>query len=432
MAAARGQITLFGSGANRVGGSAMPRLKLTAKAIDKLKAPDPSGRQALHWDSELRGFGVLCSGKTNAKTYIVQRDIHGRTRRVTIGATNVLTLDVARGRAEQVLSDFYRGLDPKRGRRAGGALRQVLDDYLAARRELRPRSNEEYRRSISRHLATWLDRPLREVTPEMVVTRHGEIAQEVERASGGRWSGLATANGALRAFGVLWNFAARSDPNLPGNPVLVLRRQWFKVPRRERLVRADQLPAFYKAVTALPNPIARDYLLLLLFTGLRRNEAAGLRWDDVDFAGGVIRLPGTRTKAGRKLDLPMTDFVRDLLVARRAIGQDGPFVFPSNSQTGFIREPKFPLRQVATASGVDVSAHDLRRTFVTVAESSDISPLALKALVNHSLGNDVTAGYVILTTERLREPAQRVCDRMKKLCGVEPVAASGTVVRTIR
>jgi len=74
----------------------MPRLKLTKTTIDRLKAPDPSGRQRLHWDTDLKGFGVLVSGKTNARTYIVQRDIAGISRRITIGATNVFSLDDAR------------------------------------------------------------------------------------------------------------------------------------------------------------------------------------------------------------------------------------------------------------------------------------------------------------------------------------------------
>ena len=116
--------------------------------------------------------------------------------------------------------------------------------------------------------------------------------------------------------------------------------------------------------------------------------------------------------------LPISDAVRDLLVARRSLGNDGQFVFGADSKSGHIEEPKFPLTQVAKASGVTVSAHDLRRTYVTIAESADISPLALKALVNHALGNDVTSGYVQMTTERLREPAQRVCDRLMGLCGI--------------
>ena len=191
------------------------------------------------------------------------------------------------------------------------------------------------------------------------------------------------------------------------------------MPRRERLVRGDELPAFYAAVEVLPNQIARDYLKLLLFTGLRRNEAAGLRWDNVDFAARLIRLPASRTKAKRRLDLPMSDIVRDLLVARRAQGNDGGWVFPADSKSGHIEEPKFALAQIAEITGIAVSAHDLRRTFITVAELADISPMALKALVNHALGGDVTAGYVQITTERLREPAQRVADRLKELWGIE-------------
>ena len=182
------------------------------------------------------------------------------------------------------------------------------------------------------------------------------------------------------------------------------------------MVSSEELPAFYEAVATLPNTVARDYLLLLLFTGLRRREAAALTWEDVDLKEKVIRVPATSTKAGRKLDLPMSTFVHDRLVARRAIGQ-AEYVFPSNSKSGHIEEPKFPLRQVAERTSVKVSVHDLRRTFITVAESTDMSPLALKALVNHAIGSDVTAGYVQMTTERLRGPAQAVCDKLIESSG---------------
>jgi hypothetical protein len=56
-----------------------------------------------------------------------------------------------------------------------------------------------------------------------------------------------------------------------------------------------------------------------------------------------------------------------------------------------------------------------------LARRRDISLLALKTLVNHSLGKDVTSGYVQMTVERLRQPAQLVTDKLKALCGiVEP------------
>jgi integrase len=116
----------------------------------------------------------------------------------------------------------------------------------------------------------------------------------------------------------------------------------------------------------------------------------------------------------------MTDFVQSLLVSRQNLGRENEYVFAASGERGHVRDPGFSLSLVRKATGIEVSPHDLRRTYVTVAESADISPLALKALVNHSLGGgDVTSGYVQMTTERLREPAQRVADKIRELCGIE-------------
>jgi integrase len=394
----------------------MPRIKLTQRAIDRIKAPDPSGRQVLYWDLELKGFALLCSGVTNAKTYIVQRNLPngGPTRRITVGGVAELALDKARASAADMLHDLRRGIDPKR-KSVDATLRLTLGTYLAARKDLRPASIRAYRTSIERYLDAWLDWPLRAITSAMVEDRHRAIAAEVGKSE--RYNGTTTANGSMRTLRILWNFAAERVPDLPPNPVRTLRRQWYAEPRRERIVRTEELPQFYAAVCALPNAIARDFLLLLLFTGLRLSEARSLKWEDVDLSQRVIRLPAASTKAGRKLDLPMSDFVRDLLVARRALGK-ASFVFPGQGKAGHFMDTQFPLSIVAAATGIKVSAHDLRRTFITVAESTDMSVLALKALVNHSLGNDVTSGYVQMNVERLREPAQRVCDKLKALCAV--------------
>jgi len=113
----------------------------------------------------------------------------------------------------------------------------------------------------------------------------------------------------------------------------------------------SDLPAFYAAVMALRKEIARDYLRLVLFTGMRRRETARLRWQDVDFRDGVIKVPAFSTKSGRPLDLPMSDYVRDLLVARRSIG-DARYVFPAVSKSGHLEDPQFALREVEQISGV--------------------------------------------------------------------------------
>jgi hypothetical protein len=74
---------------------------------------------------------------------------------------------------------------------------------------------------------------------------------------------------------------------------------------------------------------------------------------------------------------------------------------------------------VARRSGVPFCLHDLRRTFATIADSLDIPGYAVKALLNHKGGSDVTAGYVVASTERLREPMQKICDYVLRCAGVE-------------
>jgi integrase len=396
----------------------MPRIKLTERAVARLEAPAPSGRQIIHWDSELKGFGVLCSGVTNAKSYIVQRELPGgKSRRVTVAAVAEMQLREARTAAAELLVAMRRGEDPKTRKPAGLTLRGAFDSYLANRKDLRPASVTVYRKVVPGYLAPWLDMPLREITAEMVEDQHREVQAEI--AARGRYGGEAAANLAFVVLRLLWNYAAERDSTMPPkNPVGRLRRGWFAIQPRTRMVPAEHMPKFYRAVLELANAIQRDYVLLLLFTGMRKSEAASLTWEDVDLVRRVLRVPAARTKAGRKLDLPMTDVVHRMLVARRALGRD-KFVFPANSRSGHIEDTG--LEQVAEACGVRVSAHDLRRTFITIAEACDISVLALKALVNHATGRDVTSGYVQMSTERLRQPAQRVCDEIKRLCEVEPL-----------
>lgn len=404
----------------------MPTVELTETRIENLKAPDPSAKQVLHWDARTRGLGVLCSGTTTSKTFVVQHRLaDGRTRRITIGPI-AIGLRKARADAANLIAGILNGIDPKAERRAAAkrarTLRQALEAYIADNKAIGERSREGYRAAVENHLGAWLDAPIRDMTTESVLKRHAAIAVEVARRNrgrrrgGGPTTGRATADGVMRALRAIWFHQAVLDPTLPPNPVR-MKKSWFKVPARKGSVERERLPAFYAAVAGLESRAPRDFLMLLLFTGLRRGEAAGLRWDEIDFAERVIRLPATRTKTKRALDLPMTSFVRDLLIARRAIGTEGPWIFTASSRSGHIEEPKFALEQVAAACGIAVTAHDLRRTFTTVANGT-VSGRDARALVNHAVGGNTHDDYDTVTVEELRGPAQRVCDRLMVLCGI--------------
>ena len=106
--------------------------------VDKLLAPDPSGQQVIYWDHELRGFGVLISGKTDTKSYIVQRRFpNRRTVRRTIGLCAEFTrIEDARREAGKFLRKIRAGIDPniERTARADNVhLRRRDKDILVAR-----------------------------------------------------------------------------------------------------------------------------------------------------------------------------------------------------------------------------------------------------------------------------------------------------------
>jgi integrase len=83
-----------------------------------------------------------------------------------------------------------------------------------------------------------------------------------------------------------------------------------------------------------------------------------------------------------------------------------------------VRNGRVLFRAFAGPRSSAFSLHDLRRTFITTAESLDIPAYALKRLLNHADG-DVTAGYIILDNERLRAPMQRIADYLVRAMGID-------------
>ncbi|RUQ85047.1 integrase [Legionella septentrionalis] len=75
------------------------------------------------------------------------------------------------------------------------------------------------------------------------------------------------------------------------------------------------------------------------------------------------------------------------------------------------------MANVTKFSGIHFTVHDLRRTFITIAEGLDISAYALKRLMNHKMNGDITAGYIVADVERLRKPMQQITDYFLKCMG---------------
>lgn len=382
----------------------MPVLHFTRTAIDKIEPP--ASGQVLYRDATLPGFGLRVGIKS--KMYFVEGQVRRRTVRATIGRHDVFTPEVARRRALKVLAEMADGRNPNEERRtkraAAMTLQQSFDSFFE-RRTLAATSKENYRRSIDIYLHDWAAKPIAEVNRRMVLDRHRRIAEQ---------HGPVTANNVMRHLRSVYNFTSAAHGELPPNPVTILThaRAWNPERRRRTVVPAHGLPKWWRAVHDEEDYV-RDFLLVALFTGMRRSEIAKLKWEYVDLDARTLTVP--TTKNGDPLELPLSDFLRDTLLTRRDNDPEGEWVFPGRGQTGHMVETKKFYARVAKSSGIRFTLHDLRRTFVTIAESLDIPHYALKRLLNHRADSDVTAGYIVINVERLRAPVERVAHRILEL-----------------
>lgn len=388
--------------------------KLTKSIIDSIPYPD-SG-QVFYRDAELKGFGLRVG--TGSKVYIAEGKVDGKTVRVTIGRHGVFTAEQARQEAKGILGMVAKGINPndvaKTKKAKSVTLAEVYQAYCKARSSLKARTLYDYDRILNTYLADWKTKSLTDIGKDMIERKHREIG---ERSP-------AQANLTMRFVRALFNFAIGQYEDSAGNPIIAENpikrlsqtRSWYRVDRRHTVIKAHQLPAWLHAVNNLVNDhtgrnreMIRDYLLLLLFTGLRREEGASLRWENVDLKDRSLTILDPKNRQPHVL--PLTDFLHELLSRRhKETGKDSPYVFPGDGIKGYLNEPRKQMQRVTAESCVEFTLHDLRRTFITVAESLDISAYALKRLANHKMANDVTAGYIISDVERMRKTMQQITD----------------------
>lgn len=416
-------------------------ISLTRDAIEKIDTP------GFHWFGDPKGFGLkVLSTRSEAtgrldRVYIAEGKIKGeknKSCRVTIGRHGVFTPNQARDEAKKYLALMAQGINPNdearknravtasEKQRASLTLQQVLDDYCRTR-QLKESTEHDYRKIVKRCFGEWLNRPIVAITKDMVERRHQQLSN-LENPKKPGWSGKAQANLAMRVLRAVFTYAGHTYEDASGkalvtdNPVKRLSqvRAWNRVARRQSVIKQHELMPWYQSVVNLKNDSVRDYLLLCLFTGLRRNEAAGLRWEDVDLTGKTLTVRDTKNHSDHIL--PLSDFIYDML-RKRWSARKNEYVFPGGMPgatfDGHLVDPKKAIAQVTKDTSIRFMVHDLRRTFLTIAESLDIPHYALKKLANHRSGADVTQGYIVVDVERLRGPMQKITDAIKLLSAID-------------
>ena len=395
---------------------ALVKLSLSKRSVDALA---PKDQAWIAWDDRLTGFGVRVypSGR---KSWIVnyRAGDGGRkapNKRIVIGRCDRVSADQARRKAHEVLGKVAGGDDPAGKRseaRSMPTLAEALKDFISANPNRAQVTEKGYRYLFDRYLGDWLGRPLDAIARKDVEARFNRLMTD---------SGWGMAN---RSISLLRSVYRRPCVDIDGlrNPVdlwLAAGGRFHRQRRRKIPSPAEVLPRWRAGVeAAVSSPMARDAVWVGFYTGMRLGEVVGLRWQHVNLDGLVFRVE--KTKTGTPLELPITRQLAAILERRREEngGSLEGWVFPSSSSaTGHLYHLANYYKAIGEAGGAKFWYHGLRNAFITVAERDLMLPLALvKRLVNHAPPNDVTEGYAAdWTIKQLREPAQRIADRIEAM-----------------
>jgi len=324
-----------------------------------------------------------------------------------------MNLEDARQEAQKILADWKLGIDLSKMPPVP-TLSEVLECFLLER-SMKLETKKTYRSLIERSMHDWLKLPVNALSKEMILSRHQQLVKPTRCGTENR----ACANSAMQVLRCLLNFAA-AKYDLAGlaNPTEALKYRWYRVEARQGVIPDAQLPKFYRAVMKQPK-IARDFILLLLFTGLRRNEAAALKWANVDFANGTLTIEAESNKSNRVHTLPLTPMLTAILQSRlpsdeQEEAEPSEFVFPGRYE-GHINEPRAVLAHLRAEMGWQWILHDLRRTALSAGEKAGVPFLALQKIANHVIRREVTDQYLILDSDFLRAHMETISLRLLEL-----------------
>jgi len=224
---------------------------------------------------------------------------------------------------------------------------------------------------------------------------------------------------------------------IPGNPCFGVKIA-AAVPGHERyLTRAE-----FDLIAHHLNEPYRTMAILLVGTGMRFGEMAGLHWSRVDFGNGFITVAETwdgtaqrikaTTKSGKTRRVPIPSWVQDALIARPrtlaptcglphakgGVRCTSPLVMlsPTGKPLDVTQVGRLQWRQAVELSGVGhVRMHDLRHTYASWLRQDGADIEHVQELLGHA---------TILTTQRYShfgperfETARRILDGKASAAG---------------
>lgn len=395
-------------------------MKITKRSVDALKA---SETRYVAWDSDLAGFGVRV-GASGSKTYVLKYRIGGgragRVRWGVIGAHGALTPDQAREIAQRWAGEVAAGGDPageKIAKRAAPTVAELLAQYLTAHVAVwnKPSTGTYVAWLVTRIIGPdpLAKRKVSDVTAADIALFHARLAKTPTTANRAR-----AALSKAFALAETWGYRPRnSNPCTDTKLYGETGRARFLSPAEfaalGRVLAAAELGelvlgegAARKLVRVSREAIAA--IRLLIFTGARRGEILGLRWEWIDWQAGRANLPDS--KSGRK-PLMLPPAALEVLRSLDRPASNTGFVIPGGDHS----DPEIALQNlkrswgvIRTAAGLgDVRMHDVRHSFASTMLAGGASLPLIGALLGHKDAK-TTQRYAHWATDALRAASDQV------------------------
>ena len=375
--------------------------KLTAKYVEHISVD--GARRLDVWDTVLQGFGVRAS-PGGRKTWFVIIRPHGRARRITIGTYPAIQLADARDTAAKIIRSEQLGQFDHHKEKRTQTLRETVPQFIQM--YARPKN----RRWKASERVLWKFEELFDVPIDQI--KRTEVVRVLDSLLASGMTG--GANRALSSLKKLLNWALDRGV-ISVNPITGLKPPSPET-SRERVLTDAELAQLVRAAREEGYPFG-DLLRVLMLTGQRRGEVAGMKWSEVDMDAAVWHLSGARTKNRLSHDVPLTVAVIEMLRRiPRFVGSD--FVFTTTGDTPVSGFGRAKERIEAGLGLSDWRVHDLRRSAASGMARLGVAPHVIERslIINQGLSPASRRSTIGTDTRRKRGTRYKSGANMCQAC----------------
>lgn len=376
-------------------------MKFTQDRIEGLECP-AGKKDALFFDDEQRGLAVRVTAG-GGKSYLAQYTFAGAKRRIPLGAVSAIKLKAAREAAQVILGEVAKGRDPASDRKAATVeiKRKTAEEAFTLDALLTQWAGSH----LTGKRATYATEAVRALRYAFKDRLRKPAAQLNDKAVARVLEGFASAGKPAMAASTMaygraaygWAIGRRL---IAHNPFADL--SFGHVVKRDRILTDEELRAVWEA-TAGPgayNAIVR----MLILTGQRREEVAGMTVDEISPDFSTWTLPASRSKNAKLHCVPLSSQAQEVLrksprfakddadkqgeAGENHTKDDGKAALVFAGEEGVFSGWSKSKARLDGRSGVEGwRLHDLRRTMATGLQKLGVRLEVTEAALNHKSGS---------------------------------------------